>query len=117
MKWLVPGGSRSGGRVHDRLFVGTPEHSHCGMSGATLEIVTGKPSPGPDKMLAASQMATGASSTAAPLLVTVMMQWIGPPNGAGRQIFLIQMPACGCGTGSGLTGNAGSATVGVSQGS
>ena len=88
MEWLDPGGSNSGASVHDRLAVGTGEQSHCGMSGTTALMVTAPPAPGPARIVAASQMVIGSSGSALPLLVTVMVQWMGPPNGAGVHTLL-----------------------------
>ena len=117
IEWLDPGGSNSGASVHDRLAVGTGEQSHCGMSGTTALIVTAPPAPGPARIVAASQMVIGSSGSALPLLVTVMVQWMGPPNGAGVHTLLIHTPECGSGAGGGLKGGATSATGSSSQGS
>ncbi len=92
MEWLAPGGSSSGASVQERFAVGIGEQNHCGMSGATALIMTAPPAPGPARIVAASQMVTGSSGGVLPLLVTVMTQWMRPPNGAGVQTLSIHTP-------------------------
>ena len=109
MEWLAPGGSNSGASVQDRFAVGIGEQSQCGMSGATAVMMTAPPAPGPARIVAASQMVTGSSGGVLPLLVTVMTQWMGPPNGAGVHTLSIHTPGPwgGVGTGIGLRGGDG----------
>src|SRR6478752_669752 len=111
MEWLDPGGSHSGASVQDRFAVGVAEQNHWAISGATASIITAPPTPGPARTVDASQMLTGASGNAPELLVTVMTQWMGPPNGAGVHTLLIQMPDAGGETGGGLSGGAGAAAA------
>src|SRR4051812_46321552 len=117
MEWLDPGGSQSGASVQDRFAVGVGEQNHCAMSGATASIITAPPAPGPARTVEASQIVTGASGRALELLVTVMVQWMGPPNGAGVHTLSIQTPDTGCGTGAGASGGAGCAAMTASHGS
>ena len=70
---VSPGSRASGGRLHHKSGVGVGEQIQSGPSGATPAMMMPPPAPGPDRIVAASQMSIGSDGVS-PTLVTVMVQ-------------------------------------------